>query len=89
MGGLPTGCMTRLTVTAGRKGLANRITYKSTSAGVMAVGAICNMRRGRNKCIRMTRCTVISSCCRYKTAVVNNMDRIPARAVTVRTVAAR
>ena len=69
---LPTGCMTRLAVTATCKGLAIGAVsrYQAAVARVMAVRAVGNMRRGIDKCIRMTRGTVISESCSYKTAVI-------------------
>ena len=85
---IPTGGMTRLAVARRSEVFSDRITYKCTGARVMAVGAVGKMRVCRDKSICMTGRTVRRARCRYKAAVVNNMDRIPARAVTVRTVAA-
>ena len=86
---IPTVCMTRLAVARRSEVFSDRITYKCTGPRVMAVGAVGKMRVCRDKSICMTGRTVRRARCRYKAAVVNNMDRIPARAVTVRTVAAR
>ena len=90
MRGLPTGCMTGLTVSARCKGLADCKAYKCAVGCIMAVRAVSYMCGCIKQCIRMTRGTVISAGSRYKAAVIwrRCMDSAPAGTVTCCTVAA-
>ena len=90
MRGLPTGSMTRLTVTAGCKGLACCGADQSTGTKRMTVGAVCLMCRRINQSISMTACTVIRTGSRYQAAVIRGccMDRVPGRTMTRCTVTA-
>ena len=94
MHGRPGSAMTRRTVAANTEGLTTgtKRCYQNTACGVMAVGAIHNMRisTGTGKGISMTACTVIRAGCRYKSTMIRcrRMDRAPRNRMTRRTVAA-
>ena len=64
---LPTRGMTRTTLAARGKGLQIGVVsrYQAAAAGVMTVGAVGNMCRCIDKCIRMTAGAVIRTRSRY------------------------
>ena len=69
---LPTRGMTGLAVAARCKGLEIGVVsrYQIAGAGVMAVGAVGQMRCCISKSIRMTAGTIVGAGCRYQAAVI-------------------